>query len=131
MIFQRLRFPRHLWGEGNLNKNLKAGFCLQENTQLYHTSKSLNDKHPVYSETKTTSKKIRLKIINVIKGKGKGTRNRLESPRGWRKHHFTRNNTPIHNILSTAQLSISQKALGTLSEDGRVMPKHVGATTHN
>jgi hypothetical protein len=36
-------------------------------------------------------------------------------------------NTPIHNILSTApQLSISQKALGTLPEDGNVMPKHVG-----
>ena len=36
---------------------------------------------------------------------------------------------PIHNILSTApQLSISQKALGTLLEDGNVMPKHVGAT---
>jgi hypothetical protein len=36
------------------------------------------------------------------------------------------------NILSTApQFSISQKALGTLPEDGNVMPKHVGATTHN
>jgi hypothetical protein len=47
-------------------------------------------------------------------------------------HHATRNNTPIHNILSTApQLSISQKALGTLPEDGNVMPKHVGATIHN
>ena len=44
----------------------------------------------------------------------------------------TRNNTPIHNILSTApELSISQKALGTLPEDGNVMPKHVGATIHN
>jgi hypothetical protein len=43
-----------------------------------------------------------------------------------------RHNTPIHNILSTAyQLSISQKALGTLPEDGNVMPKHVGATIHN
>jgi hypothetical protein len=40
--------------------------------------------------------------------------------------------TPIHNILSTApQLSISEKALGTLSEDGNVMPKHVGTTIHN
>src|SRR5215468_1068757 len=40
--------------------------------------------------------------------------------------------SPIHNILSTApQLSISQKALGTLPEDGYVMPKHVGATIHN
>jgi hypothetical protein len=37
-----------------------------------------------------------------------------------------------HNILSTAsQLSISQKALETLPEDGNVMPKHVGATIHN
>jgi hypothetical protein len=47
-------------------------------------------------------------------------------------HHVTRHNTPIHNILSTApQLSISQKALGTLPEDGNVMPKPVGATIHN
>jgi hypothetical protein len=37
----------------------------------------------------------------------------------------TRPNTAIHNILSTApQLSISQNALGTLPEDGNVMPKH-------
>jgi hypothetical protein len=43
-----------------------------------------------------------------------------------------RHNTPINNILSTApQLNISQKALGTLPEDGNVMPKHVGATIHN
>jgi hypothetical protein len=48
------------------------------------------------------------------------------------EHHFTRHNTPIHNILSTApQLSISQKALKTLPEDGNLMPKHVGVTTHN
>jgi hypothetical protein len=41
-------------------------------------------------------------------------------------------NTPIHNILSTApQLSICQKALGTLPEDVNVMPKHVGASIHN
>jgi hypothetical protein len=34
-------------------------------------------------------------------------------------------NTPTHNILSTApQLSISQKALGTLPEDDNVMPKY-------
>src|SRR5215475_6579483 len=47
-------------------------------------------------------------------------------------HHVTRHNTPIHNILSTApQFSISQKTLGTLLEDGNVMPKHVGATIHN
>jgi hypothetical protein len=50
---------------------------------------------------------------------------------GW-VHHVTRHNTPIHSILSTApQLSISQKALGTLPEDGNVMPKHGGATIHN
>ena len=47
-------------------------------------------------------------------------------------HHVTRHKKPIHNILSTApQLSISQKALGTLPEDVNVMPKHVGATIHN
>jgi hypothetical protein len=46
-------------------------------------------------------------------------------------HQATTHNTPIHNILSTAhQLSISQKALGTLPEDGNVMPKQVGATIH-
>jgi hypothetical protein len=40
----------------------------------------------------------------------------------------TIHNKPIHNILWTApQLSISQKTLGTLPEDGNVMPKHVGA----
>jgi hypothetical protein len=49
-----------------------------------------------------------------------------------RTHHVTKHNTPIHNILSTAsQLSISQKALGTLPEDGNVMPKYVEATIHN
>jgi hypothetical protein len=47
-------------------------------------------------------------------------------------HRVSRPNTPIHNILSIApQLSISQKALGTLGEDGNVMPKYVGATIHN
>jgi hypothetical protein len=46
--------------------------------------------------------------------------------------HVTRHNMPIHNILSTApQLSFSQKAQGTLPEDGNVMPKHVGATIRN
>jgi hypothetical protein len=49
-----------------------------------------------------------------------------------REHHITRHNMPVHNILSTdPQLSISQKALGTLPEDGNVMLKHVGATIHN
>jgi hypothetical protein len=39
---------------------------------------------------------------------------------------------PIHNILSIVpQLSISQKALGTLPEDGNVMPKHVGVNIIN
>jgi hypothetical protein len=46
-------------------------------------------------------------------------------------HHVTRHNTPIHNILSTApQLTISQKALGTVPEDGNVMPKCVGDTIY-
>jgi hypothetical protein len=47
-------------------------------------------------------------------------------------HHVARLNTPIHNILSTApQLRIFQKALGTLPDDGNVIPKHVGGTIHN
>jgi hypothetical protein len=47
-------------------------------------------------------------------------------------HHVTKHNTPTHNILSTVpQLSISQKELGTLPEDGNVMPKHVEAIIHN
>jgi hypothetical protein len=47
-------------------------------------------------------------------------------------HHVTRHNTPIHNILSTdPRLSISQKALATLPEDGNVIPKHVGATIYS
>jgi hypothetical protein len=38
----------------------------------------------------------------------------------------------LRSIRSTApQLGISQKALGMLCEDGNVMPKHAGATTHN
>jgi hypothetical protein len=46
--------------------------------------------------------------------------------------HVTIHNKPIHDILSTApHLSISQKALGMLPEDGNVTPKHVGATIHN
>jgi hypothetical protein len=50
----------------------------------------------------------------------------------WCTHHVTGHNTPIYNILSTTpQLSISQKALGKLPEDGNVMPKHVGATIRN
>jgi hypothetical protein len=34
-------------------------------------------------------------------------------------------------LCFTCMLSISQKALETLPEDGNVMPKHVGATIHN
>jgi hypothetical protein len=34
-------------------------------------------------------------------------------------------------LLRAPQLSISQKALETLPEDGNVMPKHVGATIRN
>jgi hypothetical protein len=49
-----------------------------------------------------------------------------------RMRTVTRHNTPIQNILLTApQLSFSQKALGMLPEDGNLMPKHVGDTTHN
>jgi hypothetical protein len=49
-----------------------------------------------------------------------------------RAHHVTTHNTPIHNVLSTApQLSISQKALAPLPEDGNEMPKHVAATIYN
>jgi hypothetical protein len=47
-------------------------------------------------------------------------------------HHATRHITPIHYIPLTApQLSISQKALGMLPDDGNVMPIHVAATMHN
>jgi hypothetical protein len=36
------------------------------------------------------------------------------------------------DILSTTpQLSTPQKSLGTIPEDGNVMPKDVGATVHN
>jgi hypothetical protein len=52
--------------------------------------------------------------------------------REMRTHHVTRHNTLINNILPTApQLSISQKAVGMVPDDGNVMPKHVGATIHN
>jgi hypothetical protein len=38
---------------------------------------------------------------------------------------------PIHNILKTVpKLPITQTALGTLPEGGKVIPKH-GATIHN
>jgi hypothetical protein len=46
-------------------------------------------------------------------------------------HYVTKHKTAIHKILSTApQMSISQKALGMLPEDGNVMPKHVEPTIH-
>jgi hypothetical protein len=34
-------------------------------------------------------------------------------------------------LLRDPQMSISQKALETLPDDGKVMPKYVGATIHN
>jgi hypothetical protein len=34
-------------------------------------------------------------------------------------------------VRCNLRLNILQKALGTLLEDGNVMPKHVGATIHN
>jgi hypothetical protein len=70
-----------------------------------------------------------LKVTQNIQGDSKRAE---QSHAKLRKHHVTRHNTSIHNILSTApQLRISQKALGTLPEDDNVMPKHVGATIHN
>jgi hypothetical protein len=36
-----------------------------------------------------------------------------------------------HDLSTAPQLSISQKALGTLPEDGNVTPKHVAATIHD
>jgi hypothetical protein len=46
-----------------------------------------------------------------------------------RTHSVNRQNTLIHNILSTAlQLSISQKPLGKLPWCSKVLPIHVGAT---
>jgi hypothetical protein len=32
------------------------------------------------------------------------------------------------DVVCGAPIHISQKALGTLSEDGNVIPKHIGAT---
>jgi hypothetical protein len=44
----------------------------------------------------------------------------------------TKHNTPIHNILWTApRLSVSQKTLGMLPEDGNVTSKRVVDTIHN
>jgi hypothetical protein len=60
------------------------------------------------------------------------SKNICKKPSEIATHHVTRNNTPIHNILSTApQLSISQKTLGTLPENGKVIPKHGGTTILN
>jgi hypothetical protein len=41
--------------------------------------------------------------------------------------HQTQHAHPQYSI-DCASIDISQKALGTLPEDGNVMPKHVGAT---
>jgi hypothetical protein len=46
------------------------------------------------------------------------------------KPTYTRGRVVSLDTTHPLQLSISQKALGTLSEDGNVMPKHVGATIH-
>jgi hypothetical protein len=59
-------------------------------------------------------------------------------------HNRLNHDTPVHSRRSphttslnttrpstALQLWISQKALGTLPEDGNVRPKHVGATVHN
>jgi hypothetical protein len=68
---------------------------------------------------------VRSSRRNVVDG-------RVVSSDVMRTHHATKHNMPIHNILLTApQLSISQKAPGTLLEDGNVMPKHVGDTIHS
>jgi hypothetical protein len=70
-------------------------------------------------------------VGNVVLSRGQNGRG-LKLTTEIDTHHVTRHNTPIHNTLSTVpQLSISQKDLGTLPEDGNVMPKHVGATIHN
>jgi hypothetical protein len=37
----------------------------------------------------------------------------------------------VRSLSTAPQLSIPQKALGTLPEDGNVLPKHVGATIRN
>jgi hypothetical protein len=37
----------------------------------------------------------------------------------------------VRGDLRSLQLSISQKALGTLPEDGNVIPKHARTTIHN
>jgi hypothetical protein len=37
----------------------------------------------------------------------------------------------VSSDVVLGDLSISQKALGTLPDDDNVMPKHVGATIHN
>jgi hypothetical protein len=50
----------------------------------------------------------------------------------WQSQIATKHNTPIHNILSTApQLSISQKALGMLPEDGSVISQDAKSPVKN
>jgi hypothetical protein len=84
-------------------------------------------------------------LVCVLAVIGLSLKRRTDSPRwvfvslssvpqvsAWCVHHVSRHNTPIHNIISTApQLNISQKTLGTLPEDGNVIPKNVGATVQN
>jgi hypothetical protein len=42
-----------------------------------------------------------------------------------------RRDVSIDVVRGDLRLSISQKALGTFPEDGKVMPKHVGANIPN
>jgi hypothetical protein len=81
-------------------------------------------------------------VYRILVGKPEGKRP-LRRPRrrwednikadlvAWCTHHATRHNTPIHIILPAPQLRNTHKALGTLPEDGNVMPKHVEATILN
>jgi hypothetical protein len=47
------------------------------------------------------------------------------------RHYITILRERSYFLLRDAQLRSSHKALGTLPEDGNVMPKYVGSTTHN
>jgi hypothetical protein len=90
----------------------------------------INTLRHVSAPSSAILRELEVILIKLLIHKG-GEERRAETVCGC-AHHVTRHNTFIHNILSTAsQLSISQKALGTLPEDGNVMPKHVGATIHN
>jgi hypothetical protein len=85
---------------------------------------------------KPTNTPIIHSVFLIMYGTSYMFRHYIAITSAWRSeiatHHVTTHNTTIHNILSTAlQLIISQKELGTLPDDGNVMPKRVGATIHN